>query len=106
VQKLSGDGVQPSPLILTAPAFPQPANPAALTRSWQKVLRKQCFAINPASLHNQGFTKQGNLRNRAWRDRLLQAGKTPNGVRWKNPLRRFRIRRLPENLFPGAGEGI
>src|ERR1017187_8758157 len=38
--------------------------------------------------------------------RSLHTGKVPNGVRWKNLLRRYRVRRLPENTFPGAGEGI
>jgi hypothetical protein len=32
--------------------------------------------------------------------RSLHTGKVPNGVRWKNLLRRYRVRRLPENTFP------
>jgi hypothetical protein len=31
--------------------------------------------------------------------RSLHAGKDPNGVRWKNLLRRYRVRRLPEKFI-------
>jgi hypothetical protein len=36
---------------------------------------------------------------------ITATGKVPNGVRWKNLLRRYLVRRRC-NSFPGAGEGI
>jgi hypothetical protein len=75
---------------------------AATAQAWQ-AFAKQVFT-------NSSFAMQGNQesRLRITALRSLHAGKVPNGVRWKNLLRRhYRVRCLPEFLADsGAGEGI
>jgi hypothetical protein len=56
---------------------------------------------------NQGLAKQGNQESRAETARKsLHAGKVPNGVRWKNLSRRYRVRRLLEIRFLELAKGF
>ena len=53
----------------------------------------------PDAGHSLLFATQGSQGPPKMRRRPLHAGKVPNGVRWKNLLRRYRVRRLPENTI-------
>ena len=70
--------------------------------------------------HKSDFTRKTDFRNTGkprsrtrHREDSLHAGKVPNGVRWKNLLRRYcqsaacrRFATLAADSFSGAGEGI
>ena len=69
-----------------------------------------CHQVRNSIFAKSESRKTRETKNRAQARRSLHAGKVPNGVRWKNLLRRYRVRRLREIRFvfpfPGAGEGI
>jgi hypothetical protein len=59
-----------------------------------------------SQFHHSIFAKAGNQGSRKTARRPLHAGKAPNGVRWKNLLRRYRVRRLPEIRFLELAKGF